>query len=363
MAISQIRRAVGTFATRQEAEHALSELRDSGFPMERVSVVAKDSTRDTTIAGTEVQQVGNKQERVGNKADEGATAGAATGGTVGGLTGLLVGLGMLAIPGIGPIMLAGAGATALATTLAGAGLGAVAGGLLGGLAGLGIPEERAKVYNDRVSRGEYLVMVEGTEDELHRAHGLLTRRGIQEWGIYDIPKAETTRAVEAPVNHATVNTVDRAASVSAPIDRAASVPTHDDTIRLHEERLLVDKTRQKTGEVSIGKHVETETAKASVPIEKERIVVERVQSEDFGTAVTPGEASFQAVEAVRMEVYEETADFKKEAFVREEINLRKEVDRQLVDVEETIRREQLDVDVQGNPVVDNKGDRRPNDRI
>jgi len=40
-----------------------------------------------------------------------------TGGAVGGLTGLLVGLGALAIPGVGPVMLAGATATALATAL------------------------------------------------------------------------------------------------------------------------------------------------------------------------------------------------------------------------------------------------------
>jgi len=54
---------------------------------------------------------------VGNKADE-ALAGAVTGGA-GGLTGLLVGLGALAIPGMGPVMLAGATATALATALSG----------------------------------------------------------------------------------------------------------------------------------------------------------------------------------------------------------------------------------------------------
>ena len=39
-------------------------------------------------------------ESTGNKADEGAAAGAVTGGALGGLGGLLVGLGALAIPGI-----------------------------------------------------------------------------------------------------------------------------------------------------------------------------------------------------------------------------------------------------------------------
>jgi uncharacterized protein (TIGR02271 family) len=385
MAVGQIRRAVGVFPTHQEAEQALVELRDSGFSMDRVSVVAKDSTNRGDIAGAEMH------DRVGNKADEGAKTGAATGGTIGGLTGLLVGLGALAIPGIGPIMLAGAGATALATTLAGAGIGAVAGGLLGGLVGLGIPEDRAKVYNDRVSRGEYLVMVEGTDEELHRVHSILNRRGIQEWGIYDMPQNSTNRmgAVDASTVDTsrvdasgvdTVRPIDRSVSSANPTaastgfvdnsvdrvvgDRPSAIPAQDDeAIRLYEERLLVDKTRQKSGEVVLGKHVETETARISVPVEKERIVVERVNADEIGRPVTPGEADFQDGEVVRMEVYEETADVQKEAFVREEVNLRKEVSREVVDVEETTRREELDVNVQGNPVVDNRGDRRPNDRI
>ncbi|HIK18334.1 MAG TPA: PRC-barrel domain-containing protein [Leptolyngbyaceae cyanobacterium M33_DOE_097] len=145
------RRSVGVFPSRQAAEQALHELRDSGFPMERVSVVARDGDKQDDMAGA------NVRDHVGTKADEGATIGAVSGGALGGLTGLLVGLGTLAIPGIGPIMLAGATATALATTLAGGAIGAVSGGLLGALIGLGIPEERARVYQDRVARGGYLV--------------------------------------------------------------------------------------------------------------------------------------------------------------------------------------------------------------
>lgn len=186
MISGQHRRAVGVFSSRHEAEHALNELRDSGFVMDRVSVVAKDADRADQLGGADMSN------KVGNKADEGATAGAVTGGALGGLTGLLVGLGTLAIPGIGPIMLGGAAATALATTLSGGAIGAAAGGLIGALVGLGIPEERAKVYNDRVSRGDYLVMVDGTDDEIHRAEAILSHRGIQEWGVYNIPGADTT---------------------------------------------------------------------------------------------------------------------------------------------------------------------------
>lgn len=181
MVVGIHRRAVGVFSHRRDAEAALHELRDAGFPMDRVSVVVRDADRNDQIAGAEVT------ENVGNKADEGATAGAVSGGVLGGLTGLLVGLGTLAIPGIGPIMLAGAAATTLATTLAGAGIGAVAGGLLGALIGLGIPEERARVYNERVGRGHYLVIIDGTDEEIARAEAILRRRGIEEFEVYDIP--------------------------------------------------------------------------------------------------------------------------------------------------------------------------------
>ncbi|MBW4576601.1 MAG: signal transduction histidine kinase LytS [Aphanothece sp. CMT-3BRIN-NPC111] len=202
MTLGLHKRAAGVFSNHRDAEHALTELKHSGFDMGKVSVIAKDAYRVGIMGGAEVR------DKDGNKADEGAKAGAITGGTLGGLTGLLVGLGALAIPGIGPVMLAGATATALATTLSGAAIGAAAGGLLGALVGLGIPEERAKVYNDRVNRGDYLVMVDGTEDDIHRAEATLSHRGIQEWGIYDAPAAATTTgATTTDANYAT-RTVD-----------------------------------------------------------------------------------------------------------------------------------------------------------
>lgn len=218
-------RAVGVFPNRQNAEAALTQLRDSGFPMTQVSVIAKDLDRHHHLAGAEVRDTppyndgassdfvnvphnSNVATHVDSKADEGAKVGAATGGAIGGLTGLLVGLGTLAIPGLGPIMLAGAGATALATTVAGGAIGAAAGGLGGALVGLGIPEERARIYNDRVARGDYLVMVDGTDDEIRRVQVILSHWGIQDWGIYDAPVIDTT-----PRSHASEHVVDQEAKV------------------------------------------------------------------------------------------------------------------------------------------------------
>jgi hypothetical protein len=191
--IGQNRRATGTFSTHHDAESALGELRSSGFNMDQISIIGNNVDRNSDMAGAQkgehLNDLGNKDRD--NKVGEGATTGAASGGAVGGLTGLLVGLGLVAIPGVGPVMLAGAAATALATTLTGGAIGAAAGGLVGGLVGFGIPKDRAKVYSDRVDQGDYLVMVDGTDQEIRQAEAIFQRYGIHEWGIYNSENAST----------------------------------------------------------------------------------------------------------------------------------------------------------------------------
>lgn len=123
------------------------------------------------------------------------------------------------------------------------------------------------------------------------------------------------------------------------------------TLKLYEERAIANKTRQKTGEVQVGKRIETQTAHVSIPVDRERVVIERSVPGEVGRVVSPGEANFQEGEVARMEVYEETADIRKEAYVREVVNVRKEVERENVDAEETLRREEIDITSEGNPVV------------
>ncbi|MBW4547726.1 MAG: DUF2382 domain-containing protein [Symplocastrum torsivum CPER-KK1] len=123
-------------------------------------------------------------------------------------------------------------------------------------------------------------------------------------------------------------------------------------LRLYEERLVANKHRRKAGEVAIGKRVETEQARVSIPVEKERIVIERTTPQDVGSAVIPGNVDFREGEVAHMSVYEETADVRKQAFVREEVNIRKEVEHDTVDATEVLRREELDVNTQGHPIVD-----------
>jgi hypothetical protein len=222
------KRAVGTFASRGDAEKALYKLRDSGFSMDRVSLLAKNADGNDKIAGAQVTD-----KPSGNEAQEGVGIGATTGSVLGGLGGLLVGLEELLIPGIGPFLAAGT----IATTLAGAGLGALSGGIIGGLTGMGIPEEDAKVYSDSIDNGYYLIIVDGYEDEIDRAASVLSGHNIDNWKIFDA-EAPKGAAATAPTPVATTapatavvekEVVDRKTVVDR--DIVEVVDKRDETVR------------------------------------------------------------------------------------------------------------------------------------
>lgn len=120
------------------------------------------------------------------------------------------------------------------------------------------------------------------------------------------------------------------------------------TLKLYEERLVANKQRRKAGEVSIGKHVETETTHVAVPVEKERVVIERTNP--YSTTSNIPSTAFQEGEFARMDIYEETPDIHKEAVVKEEVRVKKVIDRDIVEGQETLRREELDVDADGRPI-------------
>lgn len=175
MANQAQKRAVGTFPTRQDAEVALIELRDSGFNMERISAIAQNPPDEKQLADVEVK---SSSER----AKDGAETGAIMGATTGGMLGLIGSLSVLAIPGVG---LATEVAILLGNALLGSGFGAAGGSLVGALIGWGIPEEQAKYYEELLSQGNYVVLVEGTEAEIKGAEAILLNRKIRNWNTYN----------------------------------------------------------------------------------------------------------------------------------------------------------------------------------
>ncbi|HEY9871817.1 MAG TPA: general stress protein [Candidatus Obscuribacterales bacterium] len=179
MAVSDQKRAVGVFANREEVEQAVNELKDSGFSMDKVSIIAKDAGAGDHVGGAEMSdRVGDQDVNTATAAVADAVTGA-TWGTV------LVGLSSLAIPGVGPIVAAGSLGVAMVTNLAGIAIGtASSDGLVRAMTDLGIPEEQARGYSDRLHLGKYLAIVDGTDDDIHRAEAVFNNRGIQDWGVY-----------------------------------------------------------------------------------------------------------------------------------------------------------------------------------
>ncbi|MBD1805392.1 histidine kinase [Microcoleus sp. FACHB-SPT15] len=182
------KRAVGVFKSQDDLEQALDALKKSAYDMNRVSLIARHVE--------DIEGAKEITEKHGNEAKEGAGIGATTGTVLGGIGGFLVGVGLLAIPGVGPILAAGVEIPALASTLAGAGIGAAAGGIIGALVGMGIPEERAKVYNERIKAGDYLLMVSGNENDLGRVQTIMREHNVDEFGIYDAPDLIEARSRE-----------------------------------------------------------------------------------------------------------------------------------------------------------------------
>ncbi len=106
-------------------------------------------------------------------AETGATAGAAIGGGVG----LLAGLGMLAIPGVGPVVAAGWLVATAAGAVAGAVAGGTTGGLIGSLTSAGVSKEHANFYAEAVRRGGALVTTRVDDQLLATAETIMARHG------------------------------------------------------------------------------------------------------------------------------------------------------------------------------------------
>jgi hypothetical protein len=169
MVLSQHWHAIGVFSNRQAANQALNHLKDAGFPIAQISLVARDSDWGQQQSEDVMREL---VERARQGATTGSVEGLVTGNKIGSVAGFLLGLSTLAIPGIGQMILAGSAGTIAAYILSSGVVGVAAGGLVGGLIGLGITEAQVK-SDDRVATGDYLLMVAGTDDEISRAESIL----------------------------------------------------------------------------------------------------------------------------------------------------------------------------------------------
>ena len=152
------------YDTYGQARQAVADLNAAGVPDKNISLVAN-------------KHVSAEYDDVDEH--EGAATGAGIGAAVGGAGGLLAGLGIMAIPGIGPVVAVGW----LASTLVGAIAGAATGGIVGALVDAGVSKDDAEVYSEAIRRGGTLVTVQADDDQVPAVEAILNRHQPIDPGI------------------------------------------------------------------------------------------------------------------------------------------------------------------------------------
>ncbi|MBD0343566.1 MAG: ChaB family protein [Coleofasciculus sp. Co-bin14] len=172
----------GVFKEQEQVDHVVRRLIDRGVSQDHISVMGKNFQSQTRIAGF----ISKRDVIFG-----GLRSGALFGSLFGSFLGLLTGVGVLFIPFVGTVVAAGP----LGALLLGAASGALAGsagaGLVSALVTLGMPEDKAAIYQTRVEAGEFLVMAEVPAERSGEFQLLVESAGGQEVHISEmtLPRA------------------------------------------------------------------------------------------------------------------------------------------------------------------------------
>jgi len=348
---------VGLFDTLTEAQGAVQELINKGFPRDNISIAANNT------AGEYAQSTASSEEW------SGTATGAAAGATIGGIGGLLVGLGALAIPGIGPVVAAGP----LIAALTGAGIGAVAGGLIGALTDVGVPEEEAGYYAEGVRRGGTLVTVNADDSRVDQAIDILEDHNAVDveqrasswkqsgWTGYsstakpytaDEIMRERERYRTTTPTPSTVSTAAAGAAATSPRPippqpnrRDPSVTGgKETTLPVIEEEMQVGKRTVSRGGVRVYTRVTEKPVEEQVQLRKEQVSVER---RPVNRAVSGTDRDAFKEGTIEMTETSEEAVVSKQARVVEEVVVRKDAQERTETVRDTVRRTDVEVEKLG----------------
>jgi hypothetical protein len=155
---------VGVFDTHTQAEEAIKELQSSGFDIRKLSIVGKDYHTEEHVVG--YYNAGDRMKYWGKM-----------GAFWGGIWGLLFGFAFFAIPGVGPVLVAGPLAAWIVAALEGA---VVVGGLSAigaGLISLGIPKDSVLDLETALKADKFLVVAHGTAEDVEKAKAILSAQG------------------------------------------------------------------------------------------------------------------------------------------------------------------------------------------
>jgi uncharacterized membrane protein len=151
---------VAIYDTHEQAEHAIKELQEAGVDMKSLSIAAKDTHTDEHVVG--YYNAGDRMKYWGK-----------VGAFWGGFWGMLFGAAAFAIPGIGPILVAGPLVAWIIGALEGA---VVVGGVSAvgaGLVSIGIPKDSVLKYEVALKTDKFLLVVHGTPEAVNKAKNII----------------------------------------------------------------------------------------------------------------------------------------------------------------------------------------------
>ena len=165
--MSETNAVVAIYDSHSQAEEAVKELQKSGVDMKKFSIVGKDYHTDEQVVG--YYNTGDRMKYWGK-----------LGAFWGGLWGMLFGAAFFAIPGLGPVLVAGPLVAWIVGALEGAvvvgGLGAIGAGLYS----IGIPKDSVVKYETAIKSDKFLVLAHGTANEVAKAKDIMqTTRPVE----------------------------------------------------------------------------------------------------------------------------------------------------------------------------------------
>ena len=150
---------VAVYENHSLAIKALERLKEADFPMEKTSLIGQAEIVDDHVHVKSVDDLRLKATGLGLVATS--------------TLGLLTGLGVFAIPGLGFLY----GAGALVGAIAGAEFGVVGSALFSIFSTIGFHSDNIVKYEQHIKEGRFLVIVNGTLEEVERAEHILHTEG------------------------------------------------------------------------------------------------------------------------------------------------------------------------------------------
>jgi uncharacterized protein (TIGR02271 family) len=205
------------------------------------------------------------------------------------------------------------------------------GGITDDLVNMGIPQQEADYYNNEFQQGHTVVTV-NTRDQQQQAYDILMRDGG-----YDFNSSQ---------GQASTYAVNTAATTAASTQNAATVPTGQEAqnIELRAEQLQPQTRWQQAGEVELRKNVVAEQQTVDVPVTHEEVYIQRQP----GSGQVSDTPITDEGETIRVPVGEEQVDINKQTVVTGEVAVGKRQVQQTQQYTDTVRREELDVENQGD---------------